>query len=473
VPERTELELAGLALAAPAFSVALTLVSLAWPPAASPTAAAVRLLLDTESRQPLAGPSSPPLTPAPTTGAAPPRQPAPAAGGAPQPPAPTATSPAPAAVQPPPDPRKGDPVYEQSRKLLSAVEGLLSEAAQQRRRAKDLPSEDNYVIPPLWQETKEDRERNVRKLLDSALEIITDAPIVASQQKLQARRQAIASLRERISERRERRLHAPEEGLMPGVLTETQSSIDAQIAELEKRIKSNEEDIVHIKAEIGAALRASGVEIQSEQLDLLLDSVLGSDLIKLVTAFEAARAVDRRLGELLSQTTEDLKAARRYFALHTALFAMLVHAQDMLIERIDTVYLAKLKALLGDIRKTREESLKLKEGPNRADQLRAIEANLKSQDFAEKVATFYRDYLLTQRRQLEDARQKTLRDLRIADNTFETVDVSFQLRALMDDAKASFEALQKLEAPGFDQIFRNESLRKEFENLTQKLGPTS
>ena len=31
------------------------------------------------------------------------------------------------------------------------------------------------------------------------------------------------------------------------------------------------------------------------QLDLLLDSVLGSDLIKLVTAFQAARAVDDQL----------------------------------------------------------------------------------------------------------------------------------------------------------------------------------
>jgi cell division protein FtsL len=380
----------------------------------------------------------------------------------------------PAAVQPEPaDPRKGDLAYEQSRKLLGAVEAILADAHQQRRRAKTLPSEDSYILPPLWQETREDRERNVRKLLDAALEIITEAPIVSLQQKLLSRRQAIASLRERISERREHRLRAPEEGLMPGVLTETQSSIDDQIVELEKRIKTNEEDIGHIKKQIGEALKASGVEIQADQLDLLLDSVLGSDLIKMVTAFEAARAIDQRLGELLSKSSEDLKAARRYFALHTALFAMLVHTQDMLIERIDTVYLAKLKALLTDIHKTRDESVHLKEGPNRPDQLRALEANLKSQDFAEKVAAFYRDYLLTQRKQLVEARQKTLRDLQIADNTFETVDVSFQLRALMDDAKASFEALQRLEAPGFDQIFRNESLRKEFENLTQKLGPSS
>jgi hypothetical protein len=81
--------------------------------------------------------------------------------------------------------------------------------------------------------------------------------------------------------------------------------------------------------------------------------------------------------------------------------------------------------------------------------------------------------LLTQRSQLAEARERTLRDLAIADNTFETVEASFQLRELMRDARTSFEALQRLEAPGFDQVFKNETLRKEFESLTQKLGPTS
>ena len=42
-------------------------------------------------------------------------------------------------------------------------------------------------------------------------------------------------------------------------------------------------------------------------------------------------------------------------------------------------------------------------------------------------------------------------------------------------AKTAFriEALQKLEAPTFDQIFKNEELRREFENLTRKLDAPS
>jgi hypothetical protein len=386
-----------------------------------------------------------------------------------------ATSPAPAAA---PAPAAEPPVVRDlSQKkaidLLAAIESLLTRAANERAELKDLPSRDNYVIPPLWKETREDREAQIRKLLDSVLEIVTDAPVVQMQASLQDRRHAIAQLRDQITALRERRLRAPESGLMPGILSETQSSIDDKIRDLEARIKSNEDEIAKGRLEIKEALKKSGVDISDAQLDLLLDSVLGSDLIKLVTAFQAARSVDDQLGTLLTISNEDVKAARRYFAMHAALFAMMVHAQEIVIEKIDKVYIAKLRGILGDIRVARDKSKKLLGEQNRPDQQRALDANVKAQNFSEKVASFYRDYLLTQRRQLAEARDRTLRDLAIADNTFATVEASFQLHELMEDARTSFEALQRLEAPGFEQVFRNETLRKEFESLTQKLGPTS
>jgi hypothetical protein len=389
------------------------------------------------------------------------------------PPAPAADAPAAKPAQPEPDPFKDDVAYQQSRKLLSAIDDILTQTAQQRSQLKDLPSKNLYVIPPIWKETREDREANIRKLLDSVLEIVTDAPVVAMQEKLRGHRENITRLKDEIASLRERRMHAPEDGFLPGVLSETQSSIDDTIVDRETRIKLNEEAIGKIKQEIKAALAKSGIDIADGQLDLLLDSVLGGDMIRLVTAFQAARAIDDRLSELLSQSNENVKAARRYFAMHASLFAMMIHAQDTLIEKIDTQYMSKLRVILKDVRKARDDSTRLLAGRNRTDQKRALEANVASQDFAEKVASFYRDYLDTQRRQLMEARDRTARDLAIADNTYETVEASFQLHMLMEDARTSFEAIQKLEAPGFDQVFRNEQLRREFETLTRRLEPAS
>jgi len=371
------------------------------------------------------------------------------------------------------DPRAEDKEYRRSQHLLKAIDEILADAAKERAKARDLPSQDNFVIPPLWSDTREANQERVRALLDSALEIVTDAPIVAMQDDIASRRRAIETMRDQITTLKQERLSAPEEGFMPGVFSETKDSIDKSIAELERRIADNRSEIDKTKARIRQALADAGVKIAPEQLDLLLDSVLGGDLLRLVAAFDAASAIDQRLGELLDASSDNPKAARRYFAMHASLFAMLLHAQDTLIDKIDQQYMVKLQAILTDIRKTRQETYRLLAQQNRPDQKRALDANLKAQNFAEKAAEVYKEYLQTQREQLANALKRTARDLRIADNTYRTVEASFQLRVLMQNSRETFEAIRRLEAPGFERIFRNESLRKEFEQLTREIAPGS
>ena len=60
-------------------------------------------------------------------------------------------------------------------------------------------------------------------------------------------------------------------------------------------------------------------------------------------------------------------------------------------------------------------------------------------------------------------------DVRIADNTVRTVEASLQMLNLIRESGAALDVLKRLEAPGFEEIFRNEELRKEFENLTTRL----
>ena len=106
---------------------------------------------------------------------------------------------------------------------------------------------------------------------------------------------------------------------------------------------------------------------------------------------------------------------------------------------------------------------------NRPDQQRALESNRASQQVADEAAKAYRRYLQQQREQIAGARMKATHDLKIADNTYETVEASVQLRNLIRESSTSFEAIQKLEAPSFDQIFKSDELRREFEHLTRKL----
>ena len=372
------------------------------------------------------------------------------------------------------DPREGDLSYEQARQLMAAIDNILNDVSEQRAAAKKLPGKDEFLVTPLWTETKEDRETKVRALLDSALGIVTDVPVVEVQKKIEGFRRNIRELEERIVTLKEKQLSAPKDSMMPGVLTDTVASLGNDIEDSKRRIEENRANIVSAKGEIQAALAKAGLGLDADQLDLLIDSVLSGDLVRLAATFQAAKVIDAHLGKLMSGASENTGAARKYFAMHAALFALLVHAQDAAIAKIDTQYMPKLDAILKDIAAAKARTASLLRADNRPDQQRALEANRDSQKLAEEAARGYRRYLTQQREQIASARTRAAHDLRIADNTFETVEASLELRNLMRDSSASFEAIQKLEAPTFEQIFKNEELRREFENLTRKLdAPTS
>ncbi|MBX9683486.1 MAG: hypothetical protein K2X41_06830 [Hyphomicrobium sp.] len=373
----------------------------------------------------------------------------------------------------PADPRAGDAAFEQAKALMTAIDAILKSTADSRAGASKLPSRSDYMLPPIWTETREDRADKVRALIDSALAIVTDVPVVETQRKVEELRKSIRSIEDETAALKEKQLVAPKYATLPGLLNDTVQSLDAAIAANQKRIEAKQAEIAAAKAGIAGALRTSGIEISEPQVDLLLDSVLSGDLVRLVAVFDAAKIIDGQLAKLIGATGDNMTVARKYFAMHAALFAMLVQAQDATLEKIETQYMPKLDAITADIEAARKKTTTLLKAENRPDQKRALDANRDSQKLADEAAKAYRRYLMQQSDQIATARKKAAHDLSIADNTFETVEASVQLRNLMRESAASFEAIQKLEAPSFEQIFKNDELRREFDNLTRKLDTPS
>ena len=369
----------------------------------------------------------------------------------------------------PKDPREGVVGYEQAKALMAAIDAILKDTAETRAGSAKLPSRDDYIIPPIWTETREDRNAKVRDLLESALAIVTDVPVVGVQKKVEGLRKNIRDLEDQTAKLKEKQLVAPKDATLPGILNDTVASLETAITENGKRIEANRAEITAAKAEITNALKSQGVDLQADQVDLLLDSVLSGDLVRLVAVFNAAKVIDGQLAKLIATTGDNMNSSRKYFAMHAALFAMLVQAQDATIAKIDTQYMPKLDAIIGDIQAAKGKTAELLKTDNRPDQKRALDANRDSQKLADEAAKAYKRYLAGQREQIAKARIKATHDLKIADNTYETVEASVQLRNLMKESSASFEAIQRLETPSFEQIFKNDELRREFENLTRKL----
>jgi len=67
--------------------------------------------------------------------------------------------------------------------------------------------------------------------------------------------------------------------------------------------------------------------------------------------FNAAKLIDGQLARMMAASGDNINAARKYFAMHAALFAMLVHAQDSTIAKIDTQYMPRLDGILPEQRR--------------------------------------------------------------------------------------------------------------------------
>ena len=127
------------------------------------------------------------------------------------------------------------------------------------------------------------------------LGIVTDVPVVDLQKKIEGLRKNIRELDDRIVRLREKQLTAPKDGVLPGYITDTVDSLGKDIEESKKRIEGNREEIAKAKAEVHEALNKAGIQLAPEQVDLLLDSVLSGDLVRLVAVFNSAKLIDGQL----------------------------------------------------------------------------------------------------------------------------------------------------------------------------------
>ena len=258
---------------------------------------------------------------------------------------------------------------------MKAIDAVLQDTAKNRGEARKLPSDKDFLMKPLWTETKEDREKKIRDLLDSALGIVTDVPVVDVQKKIEGLRKNIRELDDRIVKLREKQIGAPKDGMLPGLITDTVDSLGKDIDESKKKIELNRDEIGKAKGEVADALDKAGIKLEPAQIDLLLDSVLSGDLVRLVAVFNSAKLIDGQLGKLMIASGENIGAARKYFAMHAALFALLVHSQDLLIAKIDQQYLPKLAAIERDItRRPRQDG-----GPAQGREPRGPEARARGQ----------------------------------------------------------------------------------------------
>jgi hypothetical protein len=305
-------------------------------------------------------------------------------------------------------------------------------------------------------------QAEIDELLDQAVAILSTSPVQRFRERIRTIQGEIDSARAALADYRQRRVAAPTES----TVKRTVADYDRLIAEQEAQIRHLNGELTRVKREFAAAVRQLGVELSDEQVEFLLSTVVGDNMVDLGILFDNVKAVTGQLEKLVAESGEDLASARRYYGMYVVLLRALARMHQRIQEAIGEQYIPQINAII-----TRAEQLT---GETRELQRRApakaglLAANLEAQRLTIEAAGVYRQYLSEQKAQVAKAQQELDKDIAAAWNTYETVRVSGELVGLVRSSQQLLEGLMNRQVPAL-RPFENLELRREFEKLTEQL----
>ena len=337
----------------------------------------------------------------------------------------------------------------------------LSDALSLRDKQETLPASSWFGA---------DRTSNARKideLLDRALEILAQGRAGDLRRQALELRAEIPKLRLEADGLRNQRISAPESSRLPWV--KTRAKIDERLSELDGEIADRERALSAVNAQLAEALRGLGLQLDDRQIDILLSSVTGDDLLQNAVVFSNVRAMVEKLAELSREDRDNLEINRRYSGLYLVLNDLLIHTQEELVRRIDGEYKPRLGEIGREAEALRKEALaKASQAGYSDSQKKSFALNAESNAMTLRVAELYTRLLDSQRKGILDNLADLRRSRDLAENTYRTVRSSGDLRNLIRSGLELFDSIHALSMPEI-LPFENEAIRREFEEINKRL----
>ncbi len=339
----------------------------------------------------------------------------------------------------------------------------LSDALTLRDKQETLPKSS-------WIPFREDQKTNgqrINALLDRALSILVNGEAAEIRKNASELRDKINKQKHELDDLRNKRITAPEKSSLPWKMTKAKA--DEKIAGLQEEIADNEEALNSINAKLAAELKNIGLELDSTQTDILLNSVTGDDLMNNAIVFENVKAVVGKLEELAQNDTNTLEITRRYTGMYLVLNDLLLHTQEELIRKIDGEYKPQLKVIITEAESLRKEAItKSNQALYTQEQRRGFAANAQSNALTIQVAKLYIELLDTQKAGTVESIKSLSRNRDLAENTYKTVRSSGELRGLIHTGLKVFDAVGALKMPTL-KVFESGVMRLEFEEINRRL----
>ena len=312
---------------------------------------------------------------------------------------------------------------------------------------------------------KEDNSSEINALLDEAVAILSISSTAQTREHIRLLEEQIREMKQTISEYRQAKISAP----VRSTWVKTVEDYDVKIKELKELILRNEKRIVELKLQFGQELSEKGLVISQGQVEVLLSSVVGDDIIQSSVVYDNIKQISQQLMDLTISSKEEIEISKRYYGMYTILLKTLIHMQETFISNIDDKYLPKIAKIVDEVEELNADTKYLLRDNRDKNHRKLLLANLEAQNLTLKTAALYKQHLITQRGKMVIAMQKSAADYQIADNTYKTVRVSGELINLLRSSQKSFDLLLNIQVPDL-LVFQNLQMKQEFAILTKKLA---
>jgi len=345
-------------------------------------------------------------------------------------------------------------------KLHSLLDATLVNLDEQRK----LP--DSTWIP--LKKNKKTVQKKIDSLIDEAISILNISDLSETKSKITEILEAIKEYQSTISQLQTEKMMAPKDVEDWKLWKKDEKDFEEMIESYEKKIVKKENEIEGLKIDFQEKIRRIGIDLDSDQVDMLVYSVTGDDDVKIISVFNNVKIITNKLKELSVTSNENIESARRYYGMHTVLLKVLLHLQESYNNKVEDEYLPKLDKISRDNKKLTQETKRLLKDSDK--QYRSLyKSNLEAQELTEKTISFYKKHLIKNAKRMTKSRNKSEKEYRIAENTYNTVSTAYSLITLMRNTDKFFNSLNDLQIPNLLK-FENNEMKEEFKKLSAEIN---
>lgn len=316
----------------------------------------------------------------------------------------------------------------------------------------------------LFREDKKSLTEDLHVVLDKTIVLLEDESINDYRSRIETLDHLISKAKTNILAYREAKITAPRSHMVKT----TKDDYDEKIQDEQENIAAYRSEREKIKVHLQERLQDIGVVLTREQVSILLSRVDANDIIQMSVIFDVLKKITAQLMQLTRDSGEEITHAKKYYGMHLVLLEMVTYMQQKYIDTVDTVYLPRIDAIIQQtesIQKTARKQVREDTDPNR---VAIYKNNIEVQDLTLKTARLYKENLKDQQNKVKTAHKVAMKDKQLARNTYDTVEVSANLLAVLQTSNASFDALMNLQIP---QIipFENLQMQSKYQELSRLL----